>query len=111
MTFLLNLLIFLTISDSPSPSILLTLLRVCAKVIHDNLKEPFSKDIWNNWFHCTIKFITQPALQLEKFLPSKRSKIKVLYQDMRKVAAEEVKRMWYGLGEASYILVLVDSGG
>uniref|UniRef100_A0A6A7FSL4 Dedicator of cytokinesis protein 1 isoform X2 n=2 Tax=Hirondellea gigas TaxID=1518452 RepID=A0A6A7FSL4_9CRUS len=80
-------------------NILLTLLRVCANVISDKMREPFQKDNWNNWFQCTVKFITQPGLQLEKFLPSKRSKIRLLYQDMRKIAAEQVKKMWNGLGQ------------
>jgi hypothetical protein len=67
--------------------------------------------LWEKYFTCAVKFITDPALQLETFTPTKRKKILARYKDMRKAMADEVRSMWFSLGKftVSYVTVLLIS--
>jgi hypothetical protein len=48
---------------------------------------PFEYQAWSNFFQCAITFITQPALQVEKF--SETKKMKILGQVRRRLQAGE----------------------
>jgi len=43
--------------------------------------------------------MTQPSLQLEKFSATKRHKVFSRYRDMRRETSNEIKSMWYNLGQ------------
>lgn len=59
----------------------------------------FEHQAWNNFFHCAISFLTQPALQLESFSPAKARRIVARYKDMRMETGFEIKSMWFNLGK------------
>ncbi|KAK2584698.1 hypothetical protein KPH14_007033 [Odynerus spinipes] len=63
------------------------------------LQNNFEHQAWSNFFHCAIAFLTQPALQLETFTPSKRNRIITRYNDMRRETAFEIRSMWFNLGQ------------
>ncbi|CAG0915482.1 unnamed protein product [Notodromas monacha] len=71
------------------------------KCIGATMKEQFLQNmvvqLWENYFKCAVQFITDPALQLETFNPTKRNKIVSRYKDMRKSMADEVRTMWLSL--------------
>uniref|UniRef100_A0A4W4HM09 Dedicator of cytokinesis 1 n=1 Tax=Electrophorus electricus TaxID=8005 RepID=A0A4W4HM09_ELEEL len=54
--------------------------------------------LWNNYFHLAVAFLTQESLQLENFSSDKRAKIFHKYQDMRRQIGFEIRDMWYNLG-------------
>ncbi|WAR21521.1 DOCK2-like protein [Mya arenaria] len=56
------------------------------------------EQLWNNFFHCAIAFLTQPHLQLENFSSTKRNKIISQYGDMRREMGFEIRDMWISLG-------------
>ncbi|XP_035997911.1 dedicator of cytokinesis protein 1 isoform X4 [Fundulus heteroclitus] len=58
----------------------------------------FELQLWNNYFHLAVAFLTQESLQLENFSSDKRSKIFHKYQDMRRQIGFEIRDMWYNLG-------------
>uniref|UniRef100_A0A8C8LWA1 Dedicator of cytokinesis 2 n=1 Tax=Oncorhynchus tshawytscha TaxID=74940 RepID=A0A8C8LWA1_ONCTS len=45
----------------------------------------FEVQLWNNYFHLAVAFITQESLQLQHFSPTKRNKILAKYGDMRRL--------------------------
>lgn len=45
------------------------------KVIKSLIFETASSQLWSNYFHLTVAFLTHPALQLESFSQEKRNKI------------------------------------
>lgn len=59
----------------------------------------FNEQVWNNFFHCSIAFMTQESLQLEQFSPNKRDKLILRYKDMRRETGYEVRSMWFALQE------------
>lgn len=65
-------------------SIILKSLRYFSGTIRDYFFTDFEQQAWSNFFHCAIAFLTQPALQLETFTPSKRNRIVLRYNDMRR---------------------------
>ncbi|XP_050389742.1 dedicator of cytokinesis protein 1 [Patella vulgata] len=79
-------------------SIILRALRFFANTIHDKFSNPFEQQLWNNFFHCAKDFLTQDALQLERFTQTKRNKIVTKYKDMRREAGFEIRSMWFNLG-------------
>ncbi|XP_060585551.1 dedicator of cytokinesis protein 1-like isoform X2 [Ruditapes philippinarum] len=79
-------------------SIILRALRCFAHTISDRFSNPFQYQLWNNFFHCAISFLTQDHLQLENFSASKRNKIISKYKDMRREMGFEIRSMWKGLG-------------
>uniref|UniRef100_A0A3B3UEC3 Dedicator of cytokinesis 1 n=1 Tax=Poecilia latipinna TaxID=48699 RepID=A0A3B3UEC3_9TELE len=58
----------------------------------------FELQLWNNYFHLAVAFLTQESLQLENFSSDKRTKIFHKYQDMRRQIGFEIRDMWYNLG-------------
>ncbi|XP_076317091.1 dedicator of cytokinesis protein myoblast city isoform X3 [Tachypleus tridentatus] len=80
-------------------SIILKALRYFSHTLRDYLTNPFEYQVWNNFFHCAISFLTQDALQLENFFPNKRNKIISRYKDMRRETGFEIRSMWFNLGQ------------
>uniref|UniRef100_A0A8D3D1I7 Dedicator of cytokinesis 5 n=1 Tax=Scophthalmus maximus TaxID=52904 RepID=A0A8D3D1I7_SCOMX len=58
----------------------------------------FELQLWNNYFHLTVAFLTHKTLQLESFSQEKRNKILNKYGDMRKIVGFKIRDMWYNLG-------------
>uniref|UniRef100_A0AAY4EDR1 Dedicator of cytokinesis 5 n=1 Tax=Denticeps clupeoides TaxID=299321 RepID=A0AAY4EDR1_9TELE len=58
----------------------------------------FHQQLWDNYFHLTVAFLTHKSLQLESFSQEKRNKILNKYGDMRKVTGFKIRDMWYNLG-------------
>ncbi|POI30111.1 hypothetical protein CIB84_006139, partial [Bambusicola thoracicus] len=68
----------------------------------------FILQLWNNYFHLAVAFITQDSLQLENFSHAKYNKIQNKYGDMRRLIGFAIRDMWYKLGrEQSQQTVLV----
>ncbi|XP_045475282.1 dedicator of cytokinesis protein 1 isoform X5 [Harmonia axyridis] len=80
-------------------SVILKSLRFFSHTIRDYYFEKFEYQAWNNFFHCAIAFMTQPALQLEAFSNSKRLRIIKRYKDMRRETGFEIRSMWFNLGQ------------
>lgn len=55
--------------------IILKALRLFSHTIRDSFSNPFEGQLWNNYFHCAITYVTQTDLQLEVFIPSKRRSV------------------------------------
>ncbi|XP_074141531.1 dedicator of cytokinesis protein 5 isoform X1 [Sminthopsis crassicaudata] len=58
----------------------------------------FELQLWNNYFHLAVAFLTHESLQLETFSQAKRSKMVKKYGDMRKEIGFRIRDMWYNLG-------------
>ncbi|KAM6132363.1 LOW QUALITY PROTEIN: dedicator of cytokinesis protein 2-like [Pterocles gutturalis] len=58
----------------------------------------FELQLWNNYFHLAVAFLTQDSLQLENFSAAKRSSILAKYGDMRATIGASIRDMWYSLG-------------
>lgn len=84
-------------------SVILKSLRFFSHTIRDYFFSPFEHQSWNNFFHCAIAFLTQPALQMESFSPNKRARIVSRYKDMRRETGFEIRSMWFNLGEPCLI--------
>uniref|UniRef100_A0A8C6KK77 Dedicator of cytokinesis 2 n=1 Tax=Nothobranchius furzeri TaxID=105023 RepID=A0A8C6KK77_NOTFU len=61
--------------------------------------DDFEVQLWNNYFHLAVAFITQESLQLQHFSPTKRNKILVKYGDMRRLIGFAIRDIWYKLGD------------
>ncbi|XP_028573324.2 dedicator of cytokinesis protein 2 isoform X2 [Podarcis muralis] len=59
----------------------------------------FEEQLWNNYFHLAVAFITQDSLQLEQFSHAKCIKIVCKYGDMRRLIGFAIRDMWYKLGQ------------
>ncbi|XP_076631403.1 dedicator of cytokinesis protein myoblast city isoform X2 [Colletes latitarsis] len=86
-------------------SIILKSLRYFSGTIRDYFFTDFEQQAWSNFFHCAIAFLTQPVLQLETFTPSKRNRIVLRYNDMRRETAFEIRSMWFNLGQHKILFV------
>ena len=80
-------------------NVFLTAIRYFSNTVRDSFTNMFEHQLWNNFFHCAIAFLTQNHLQLEMFSNVKRSKIISRYGDMRREAGFEIRSMWYNLGQ------------
>ncbi|XP_069695131.1 dedicator of cytokinesis protein 1 isoform X3 [Periplaneta americana] len=80
-------------------SVILKSLRFFSHTIRDYFFQPFEHQAWNNFFHCAIAFLTQPALQLDTFSQNKRNRIIARYKDMRRETGFEIRSMWFNLGQ------------
>uniref|UniRef100_A0A8D2LJM2 Dedicator of cytokinesis 5 n=1 Tax=Varanus komodoensis TaxID=61221 RepID=A0A8D2LJM2_VARKO len=58
----------------------------------------FELQLWNNYFHLAVAFLTHESLQLETFSQAKRTKMVKKYGDMRKDIGFKIRDMWYNLG-------------
>ena len=58
-------------------SVILFAMKQFAKVLNRSFVriEEFEFQLWNNFFHLAVAFVTQDALQLENFSLGKRTKI------------------------------------
>ena len=79
--------------------VILNSLKHISRCIKEFTNKRFEFQLWNNYFHCGISFLTQPLLQLENVSENKRNSILSKFGDMRKDAAVEVRSMWYSLGD------------
>lgn len=79
-------------------SVILKALRFFSHTIRDFFFTQFEHQAWNNFFHCAIAFLTQPALQLDNFSATKRWRIVSRYKDMRRETGFEIRSMWFNLG-------------
>jgi hypothetical protein len=75
-----------------------------AALSRDYFSVYFEHDAWNNFFLCSISFLTQQSLQLEQFSQMKRNKISARYtfQDVliifSKVSGTVADRRNFGTG-------------
>ncbi|XP_019739690.1 dedicator of cytokinesis 2 isoform X1 [Hippocampus comes] len=60
--------------------------------------DDFEVQLWNNYFHLAVAFITQESLQLQHFSPTKRNKILAKYGDMRRLIGFAIRDIWFKLG-------------
>uniref|UniRef100_A0A8D0T0J8 Dedicator of cytokinesis 5 n=1 Tax=Sus scrofa TaxID=9823 RepID=A0A8D0T0J8_PIG len=65
----------------------------------------FELQLWNNYFHLAVAFLTHESLQLETFSQAKRNKIVKKYGDMRKEIGFRIRDMWYNLGETQRFIL------
>ncbi|XP_055923008.1 dedicator of cytokinesis protein 1 isoform X2 [Eupeodes corollae] len=80
-------------------TVILGSLQKLSTVIIDAFFDPFEKQVWSNYFQCSIAFLIQSPLQLNDFSDNKRATIFERYQDIRKETANEIRKMWFQLGE------------
>lgn len=80
-------------------TVILRSLRHLSAVISDSFFDPFEKQVWSNFFQCSIAFLIQSPLQLNDFNDSKRQIVFARYRDIRKDTAQEICKMWFQLGE------------
>uniref|UniRef100_A0A4W3GEW9 Dedicator of cytokinesis protein 2-like n=1 Tax=Callorhinchus milii TaxID=7868 RepID=A0A4W3GEW9_CALMI len=62
----------------------------------------FELQLWNNYFHLAVAFLTQDTLQLENFSNAKRTAILFKYGDIRGTVAASIRDMWYNLGQNKF---------
>uniref|UniRef100_A0A1L8DMR3 Putative signaling protein n=1 Tax=Nyssomyia neivai TaxID=330878 RepID=A0A1L8DMR3_9DIPT len=79
--------------------VILESLKHFTNIILEKFFVPFEKQVWSNFFHCSIAFLIQPSLQLDQFTANKTSTILLRYRDIRKETAFEIRKMWFSLGE------------
>ena len=60
-----------------SYSVILFAMKQYARVLQRSFVriDDFEFQLWNNFFHLAVAFVTQESLQLENFSPAKRNKI------------------------------------
>eukprot|EP00057_Strongylocentrotus_purpuratus_P006618 XP_011661092.1 PREDICTED: dedicator of cytokinesis protein 1 isoform X2 [Strongylocentrotus purpuratus] len=83
-------------------SVILNSMKQFARVLHRSFVriEDFEFQLWNNFFHLSVAFVTQESLQLENLLQTKRNNIIDRYGDMRReVSFEIIRTMWNYLGK------------
>ncbi|KAG8228175.1 hypothetical protein J437_LFUL014410, partial [Ladona fulva] len=73
-------------------------IKSISTIISRKFLNPFELQIWSNYFHSSVAFVTQPCLQLERFSEKKRMHILMNFKDMRKEMTHEIKDMWFTLG-------------
>lgn len=79
--------------------ILNTLRLISEKMMKIFVRASFDKEIYNDFFHCAIAFLTQKSLQLENFTINKRNKLLSKYKDMRKETAILIRYLWFFLND------------
>lgn len=80
--------------------VILGALQQLSMVITDYFLCPvFDKQIWSNFFQCSIAFMVQSPLQLNDFNDNKRQIVFARYRDIRKDTAKEIRNMWFQLGK------------
>ncbi|XP_062554815.1 dedicator of cytokinesis protein 1 isoform X2 [Armigeres subalbatus] len=86
-------------------TVILESLRHFSGIIMEWFFSPFEKQVWSNYFQCSITFLTQPSLQLNLFSKTKQSIILSNYRDIRRETAFEIRKMWFNLGEHKIMFV------
>ncbi|XP_070539835.1 dedicator of cytokinesis protein 1-like isoform X2 [Ptychodera flava] len=82
-------------------SVTLSAMKHFSQTLNKNFisDQDFEYQLWNNFFHLAVAFLTQSPLQLEHFSTGKRTKIIEKYKDMRReVGIEIIHTMWNYLG-------------
>ncbi|XP_022091656.1 dedicator of cytokinesis protein 1-like isoform X3 [Acanthaster planci] len=82
--------------------VILIAMKQFARVLHRSFVriDDFEFQLWNNFFHLAVAFVTQESLQLENFSSAKRNKILERYGDMRReVGFAIIRTMWNYLGK------------
>uniref|UniRef100_H2Y983 Dedicator of cytokinesis protein 1 n=1 Tax=Ciona savignyi TaxID=51511 RepID=H2Y983_CIOSA len=71
--------------------------------------ESFQFQLWNNFFHLAVAFLTQESLQMENFSHNKRQSLIKKYGDLRCEMGYEIRVMWFNLGphKIKFIPVMV----
>ncbi|KAH8278766.1 hypothetical protein KR018_008948, partial [Drosophila ironensis] len=92
-------------------TVILGSLQHLTVVITDYFLCPFEKQIWSNFFQCSIAFLVQSPLQLNDFNDNKRQIVFARYRDIRKDTAMEIRKMWFQLGQhkPKFVPQLVES--
>ncbi|KAH8264463.1 hypothetical protein KR038_008866, partial [Drosophila bunnanda] len=80
-------------------TVILGALKNLSVVITDYFLCPFERQIWSNFFQCSIAFLVQSPLQLNDFNDNKRQIVFARYRDIRKDTATEIRKMWFQLGQ------------
>ncbi|EDV94993.1 dedicator of cytokinesis protein 1 isoform X2 [Drosophila grimshawi] len=81
-------------------TVILGALQQLSMVVTDYFLCPvFDKQIWSNFFQCSIAFLVQSPLQLNDFNDNKRQIVFARYRDIRKDTAKEIRKMWFQLGK------------
>lgn len=80
-------------------TVILGSLQYFTEIIMNHFFDPFEKQVWSNFFHCTIAFIIQQPLQLDQFSDNKQDAILSRYKDIRQNIVAHIVSMWYNLGE------------
>lgn len=86
-------------------SVILSCMQHVANRISKHHVETFgtlNKQIWHDYFIIMVNLTTDPCLQLESFNENKTKNMMNKYGDMRIRAAEEIKKMWYNLGNKKH---------
>ncbi|XP_028669046.2 dedicator of cytokinesis protein 2-like [Erpetoichthys calabaricus] len=80
--------------------VFLRAINIFAKTMNQKFLEnkDFEVQLWNNYFHLAVAFITQDSLQLQHFSSTKRNKILAKYGDMRRLIGFAIRDTWYKLG-------------
>ncbi|XP_049341626.1 dedicator of cytokinesis protein 5 [Astyanax mexicanus] len=80
--------------------VFLRAINLYSDVLNQYFLDPahFHLQLWNNYFHLTVAFITHKSLQLETFSAEKRNNILNKYGDMRKSIGFKLRDVWYNLG-------------
>ncbi|XP_065074251.1 dedicator of cytokinesis protein 1 isoform X2 [Ochlerotatus camptorhynchus] len=86
-------------------TVILESLRHFSGIIMECFLSQFEKQVWSNYFQCSITFLTQPSLQLNMFSKTKQSMILSSYRDIRRETAFEIRKMWFNLGEHKIMFV------
>ncbi|XP_048584524.1 dedicator of cytokinesis protein 1 isoform X2 [Nematostella vectensis] len=81
-------------------SVILNTIQYFSEALHDSFFRDgeFEYQLWNNFFHLSVAFITQESLQLEDFSQAKQDKILEKYSDMRMIIGLKINDMWHSLG-------------
>ncbi|BFZ10880.1 hypothetical protein BsWGS_13919 [Bradybaena similaris] len=88
-------------------SVMLTSITYIAEDLTVNFHGPdFDRELWYNFFLLSVDFITQPALQLEKYSAAKSSQIRRKYKDMRIPVGLSLYSLWNNLGQNQQHLML-----
>ncbi|XP_059179495.1 dedicator of cytokinesis protein 3-like [Physella acuta] len=68
--------------------------------------DDFDFELWKNFFLLAVDFISQPALQLEKYSEAKSRQIKDKYNDMRVPVGFHIYSLWNQLGPHKKMLMM-----
>uniref|UniRef100_A0A914WPM6 DOCKER domain-containing protein n=1 Tax=Plectus sambesii TaxID=2011161 RepID=A0A914WPM6_9BILA len=77
---------------------LLKMLRFVMSTMKDQfLGVAFDKELWGEYFHTSVAFITQRDLRFETFAERKNLNFFAHYKDLRRDCANDLRSMWFSL--------------
>lgn len=74
--------------------VMLTSLKEFCQPLISDFKKFFDAQLWTQYFHLAVTFISQPGLQLEYFRESKTDWILEKYGDMRLTMGNQMLQLW-----------------